>query len=173
MHYFRWRTHGDPMKVTLYSERRTQPLSDRLWAKVNKTDTCWLWTGAKIHHGYGKIGIDKERTELVHRVSYELLVGPIPDGLVIDHLCRVTACVNPAHLEAVTQAENVRRGRSGDHLVARTHCPQGHPYDEVNTRIYRGRRNCRACKAVINRTGSVKVITAPQAFLDRANAAAG
>jgi hypothetical protein len=84
---------------------------------------------------------------LVHRYAYERMVGPIPIGLVIDHLCGVTSCVNPAHLEPVTQQENVLRSGSLSAQRARmTHCLRGHPFDERNTRITRrGERCCRAC----------------------------
>ncbi|MDQ1426633.1 MAG: hypothetical protein QOK39_109 [Acidimicrobiaceae bacterium] len=89
----------------------------------------------------------------VHRWSYEQLVGPIPDGLVLDHLCRVTACVNPAHLEPVTLAENFRRcdNDPGRAQRSKTHCPRHHPYDEGNTYFYvskrtgRVARTCRTC----------------------------
>jgi hypothetical protein len=131
--------------------RRAQPaplrrsLADRLWSRVEKTDTCWLWTGANWN-GYGQIRADN-RVRLVHRVSYELLVGPIPEGFQIDHLCRVHNCVNPAHLEAVTPRTNNLRGTSAAAVAARrTHCPQNHPYDNENTHINaRGHRRCRAC----------------------------
>lgn len=104
---------------------------------------CWIWTGAKVHHGYGRVRVDG-RTLSAHRVVYELLIGPIPEDLVIDHLCRRPACCNPSHMEPVTQAENVRRGKS---LI--THCPKDHPYDEPNTLIVTTptgtRRVCRTC----------------------------
>jgi hypothetical protein len=123
---------------------RRRPLIDRLMEKVTKTDTCWLWTGAVGTSGYGRIG-DGYRTDQVHRVAYELHVGPIPDGLHIDHLCRVKLCVNPDHLEAVTQAENNRRAAAARTV---THCKRGHEFTPENTLTTRGHRNCRACRNI-------------------------
>lgn|SRR3990167_459892 len=126
----------------------------RFWAKVDKTEGCWLWTGAKSR-GYGQMGV---RGKLVqaHRYAYESLVGLIPTGLELDHLCRNHACVNPLHLEAVTHRENLLRGIGMiAHNMKVTHCPQGHPYDSRNTLSIRKRglhgqpgRNCRACKSL-------------------------
>lgn len=136
-HYQRWKRHGDPNKPGLTT-------SERFWSKVEKTDTCWLWTAAKNTDGYGRFkGID--RLVQAHRFAYEQLIGPIPEGLHLDHLCRVRACVNPAHLEPVTLTENLRRGRNP--RSEKTHCPQGHPYDEANTYVSpRGGRFCRICR---------------------------
>lgn len=111
-------------------------------------DGCWLWKGGTAGRtpGYGVININGRQTK-AHRVSYELHVGPIPEGLVIDHLCRNTLCVRPDHLEPVTNKVNTARGvgPSGDTAKARrTHCPQGHPYDDKH--IDRGARFCRRCK---------------------------
>lgn len=122
------------------------PTNERFWAKVDKTDTCWLWT-ASTTFGYGRFR-EGSRLYRAHRWSYEALVGPIPEGLVIDHLCRVRACVNPDHMEPVTLCENTMRGESFSAKHARaTECPQGHPYDETNTYVdSRGRRGCNECR---------------------------
>ncbi|TXH49109.1 MAG: hypothetical protein E6Q97_23300 [Desulfurellales bacterium] len=84
--------------------------AERFDLQVEKTDGCWHWKGSRNDAGYGLIGIDG-RTEYAHRYAYREFVGPIADGLVVDHLCSEPSCVNPAHLETVPQAANVRRGR--------------------------------------------------------------
>ena len=108
---------------------------------------CLLWSGTTTK-GYGTMSI-RNRSAYVHRLMYELFVGPIPPELEIDHLCRVRRCAAPAHLEAVPHRENMVRGETIIAAqVARTHCPQGHLYDEANTYIRLGKRNCRACHRV-------------------------
>ena len=116
---------------------------DSFWAKVNKTDSCWLWTGSINNKGYGRLsGV------YAHRAAYELLVGPIPEGKELDHLCRVTHCVNPEHLEPVTHRENLLRGKSPAAIQAKiTHCLQGHAYEGVNLYVRLGKRHCRKCMA--------------------------
>lgn len=108
---------------------------------------CWLWAGYVSRYGYGLLHQTPKKYFLAHRLAYEFFVGPIPEGLQIDHKCRVRSCVNPAHLEAVTLQENIRRGETGIHQRTRTHCPHGHPYDEANTyrRPSNGTRICRQC----------------------------
>lgn len=126
------------------------PTAERFWSKVHRTDDCWLWTDALNAKGYGQFKLGPGRMVKPHRMAYELSVGPIPDGLVIDHLCRVRHCVNPAHMEPVSIAENTRRGDATPPQARvnreKTHCPQGHAYDEANTGHYRGRRYCRTCQ---------------------------
>lgn len=113
---------------------------------------CWLWTASCFFNGYGQTSFGGRTGIRAHRVIYELLVGPIPTGLDLDHLCRVRCCVNPAHLEPVTRSVNLQRGdvgdqRIGDRQRAKTHCPAGHEYTPENTmhRADRPGRICRAC----------------------------
>ena len=127
-------------------------VEERFWEKVQKTDTCWFWTSMIDAWGYGrfkvKVGPGKYRNQMAHRIAYEWLVGPIPEGLSIDHLCRVPHCVNPAHMEAVPIGVNVNRGNpSWKQKARRTHCNQGHPYDEANTYRFKNTRQCRKCNA--------------------------
>lgn len=146
MHYARWQRHGDPR--ILLRRRATGTPEQRFWTKVQKTETCWLWIGARYSNGYGNFFVAMRQPVLAHRYAYELLAGPIPAGLTLDHLCRVRHCVNPAHLEPVTHRENVLRGDGWSGRNARkTHCPAGHPYTDENTRIERkNQRKCRICE---------------------------
>ncbi len=125
---------------------RTYPSPDiRLWTRVEKTETCWLWTGHKVS-GYAMLSVSGKST-YAHRFAYELLVGPIPEGLQLDHLCRVRHCVNPAHLEPVTPRENVARGVSPA-AVRKIVCKRGHPLTE-GPNLYlspTGVRVCRTCR---------------------------
>lgn len=116
----------------------------RFWSKVEKTDTCWLWTGAKLPAGYGRFWTGT-RTDYAHRFIYETYRGRIPDGLTVHHVCSTPACVNPDHLVIVTRGDNTRRNRKIQAQLARTACPRGHAYSPVNTYEHRGHRYCRAC----------------------------
>lgn len=107
---------------------------------------CWIWQGATSSKGYGRVRV-AGKVEFAHRVSYRLHIGEIPDGLELDHLCRVRNCIRPDHLEPVTHRENMERGTMWDARRAITHCPRGHAYDEANTAIIRGCRRCRRCQA--------------------------
>jgi len=125
-----------------------KPLLERLLDMVHPEPMggCWLWTGA-VAKGYGIINVGNKMARKAHRVSYELHVGSIPHGLHLDHKCRVRCCVNPDHLEPVTQQENIRRGEAGKKTGAinraKTHCPRGHTYSDAY--IVEGRRVCRTC----------------------------
>lgn len=142
----------------------------RLWSYVDKNGPiphhkpylgpCWRWQGAGNGNGYGVMTVARRKV-YVHRFSYELLVGPIPPGSELDHLCHNgdpdcvdeskclhRSCCNPDHLEAVSRAINAKRGNGGQLQRAKTKCPQGHPYDEQNTKWYQGRRYCWACHEI-------------------------
>lgn len=121
-------------------------LSHKVWSRAVADGTgCWLWTRGKTAKGYGVV-YHCGKQLYAHRVAYELVKGPIPDGLELDHLCRVHACINPDHLEAVTHKVNTHRGNTGAHNARKTACKQGHPFDEANTYIRQGGgRHCRAC----------------------------
>ena len=125
------------------------PIIVRITTRLAVTpDGCWVWTGANNGVGYGVVGRGgREGQTYVHRVMYEYHRGPIPDGLILDHLCRNRGCANPSHLEPVTHRENLRRGFGVTGINARkTVCAQGHPFDEANTYVYAsGARSCRAC----------------------------
>ena len=146
MHYIRWNRHGDPL-TTLRMRGTPQ---ERFWAKVEVTGFCWLWTGTVNPGGYGVFDTRNEISPLAHRVAYTWLVAEIPEGLVLDHLCRIRRCVNPDHLEPITLLENILRGygASANHKRA-THCKHGHAFDEANTRILSsGIRQCIACAEI-------------------------
>lgn len=121
----------------------------RFWAKVDKNgpNGCWVWTAANAS-GYGRFWVG--HLVVAHRFAYELLVGPIPDGMQLDHLCRNPPCVNPAHLEPVTCRVNLLRGETQTARRSRqTHCSRGHEFTAANTYTKpNGARNCRACKAI-------------------------
>lgn len=108
---------------------------------------CTLWIGTLNNFGYPMIGSREFGTQLVHRLNYTLKVGPIPDGLVLDHLCRTPACINPVHLEPVTYAENSRRGATGSKKA----CKRGHVFDEANTYYPpAGKGEWRACRTCVS-----------------------
>ena len=144
-------TFGDPRLPT------------RFWAKVKlgsipacrpDLGPCWVWTGwcqptrSSRYLPYGRAWADDGKQRSAHRWAYERLVGPIPEGLTIDHLCNNPPCVNTAHLQIATVRQNLLRGNTYSGRNSRkTRCPRGHPYDIENTYIYpSGRRDCRACR---------------------------
>lgn len=158
-HYKRFMAYGS-------TELQPRPTaSERFWSKVNlrgpipefrpELGRCWIWEAARAGGGTGQYGrfYDGHRMVYAHRWAWESVNGPILEGLHIDHLCRVPPCVNPAHLEPVTQAENTRRAFS---LI--TECVHGHAYTKENTHITRkGRRGCKECNRQRNRRARRKL----------------
>ncbi|MET8864633.1 hypothetical protein ABZW11_16985 [Nonomuraea sp. NPDC004580] len=139
---------------------RDIPARDRLLAKlVPQPNGCWHWTGFVERNGYGRVGYKGRRGTPLHQAVYDCFIGPVPEGMEIDHACHSRSkdcrggptclhrrCGNPDHLEAVTQAENARRAAA---LV--THCPRGHEYTAENTYVRGGRRFCRRCNLAATR----------------------
>lgn len=121
--------------------------TERFLAKVDRSGDCWLWTATINASGYGSFSFGKTAA-LAHRASFELFVRRIAEGMELDHLCEVRHCVNPAHLEEVTHAENVRRTaqRQARRDAGATHCPRGHEFTPENTKSSaQGTRSCRQC----------------------------
>jgi HNH endonuclease len=145
----------DQLQIPLARKpRRRAPIALRMQKFIQRgltPDDCWMWTGAQDRHGYGQIsrGGRGEGHISAHRAVYEALVGPIPEGFDLDHLCRVPLCVNPTHLEPVTRGENTRRGllfaTLEDKANKRTHCKRGHEFTEANT-YRRPKGSCKICR---------------------------
>lgn len=121
--------------------------ASKFWRRVEKTPGCWLWRGSVGHWGYGQWQPSRGKNLRAHRVAWELTNGPVPHGLVLDHLCRNKLCVNPSHLEPVTDRVNTLRGIGPSAINAtKTECRHGHPFSPDNTRIdEKGKRVCRTC----------------------------
>jgi hypothetical protein len=144
------------------------PAEQRFWPKVDTRGEvpvdrpdlgpCWIWTAQRSTAGYGRFAQKWNRPVQAHRWSYEQAHGPIPSGLVIDHLCRNRACVNPAHMEPVPQRVNVLRGISFTAQQARqTHCKRGHKFTPENTHVSpKGERICRLCRKDANRRAEAR-----------------
>lgn len=177
-HYMRWWCTGRLDEDRPIQDKRTGERVRFLDAFTEDESGCWLWRNRVGSKGYAYFTRDSghtPRTVLAHRFAYEMMVGPIPDGAQLDHLChnedqscaggwkcRHRSCVNPAHLEPVSQSVNQKRGRIGDRNREKydtiTHCPQGHPYDEGNTYRRPGfeHRTCRECSRQRARARSLR-----------------
>lgn len=134
----------------------SRPLADRFWEKVDATGDCWDWTAAKTKDGYGAIGAGGRggRTLMAHRVVFDLLCIPIPEGMEADHLCFRRHCVNPDHIEIVTPHENKMRQRRGPSI---SHCKHGHAmvgYNVIERKS--GGRTCRSCRDAANKASSLR-----------------
>lgn len=153
-HYIRWR------KVNPGLAKR-RPWDEAFWARVDKNGPggCWLWTGHLQPSGYARTRTPSGSSRAVHLIVYEMLVGPIPHGMQIDHVCHTRACnggsscahrrcCNPQHLQPVTPLQNLARSSNfiATNLMT-SHCPRGHPYSGENLRVNsRGARECRTCR---------------------------
>ncbi len=127
-----------------YPPERRSSIEKLLRDHVAITESCWIWTGALKEKGYGQVNW-RGNNKRAHRLFYECFKGPIPEGMMLDHLCRVRRCVNPDHLEPVTAKTNSQRG----YFAMKTHCPRGHEYSGENLIISKkGHRHCKACKAM-------------------------
>lgn len=148
-HYARWNKTGSPLGTNRPTVR-----SEALLSKVDTSREHWMWTGTTLE-GYGIFNWRKTKAK-AHRAVYELLEGPIPQGLELDHLCQITLCVRPSHLEPVTHRVNILRGSSPAAVNARkTHCLNGHEYTpETAYERPGGGRRCRTCRNERERKGS-------------------
>lgn len=128
---------------------------ERFWIRVEPEPNtgCWLWSGTLYLGGYGRFTTETRSQQAAHRWAYEHYRGPIPEGLQLDHLCRVRSCVNPDHLEAVTARVNTLRGKGRTaRNAAKTHCVRGHEFTPENTRLCEaGKRKCRECLKVLHK----------------------
>lgn len=157
--HYRQRYRGQPLRPFVRGKGRS--IEERLWEKVDfgiAEDDCWLWTASLNEGGYGQFRVDDKRPcALAHRVSYELLVGCIAQGLDLDHLCRNPPCVNAFHLEPVTNAENLRRGLLGDLFVPQETCLRGHSRTIDN--LY-GNGYCKTCSREHSRRWRARTLVA-------------
>lgn len=158
-HYQRWKQHGGSVAPTNAAGMTLRERVEFYADMSGGPDSCWTWTGELDKGGYGSIHARAMPTRLAHRLSYMAFVGPIPDGMHLDHTCHDPAtcragakcphrrCVNPDHLEPVTPAENVARcGSVFGENMRKTHCPKGHPYSGTNLYLTKRGRACRTCR---------------------------
>jgi len=116
----------------------------RFWDKVETTNSCWNWKGCLNNAGYGMFRVNGKNYS-PHRFSFETFIHKIPENMIIDHLCKNRSCVNPAHLDFVTNQENIRRGKN--YQSKQTHCKRGHEFNAINSRLsIDGKRVCKICR---------------------------
>lgn len=121
-------------------------LPERFWTKVDRTDQCWTWNANHSPDGYGRfLGFEQYGTTLPHRIAWQDVHGPVPDGLELDHLCGRRDCVRPDQLEPVTHEENIRRA-----VARRTTCRNGHDYAATRVSDYAGGQRCLLCRRAAN-----------------------
>lgn len=123
---------------------------ETLWNQIVKGD-CWNWTGTLNNRGYGAVSWGERNPKQVHRLIYELLIGPIPDGKELHHKCKNRRCCNPEHLELISREEHLKLEPFTNGYADKTHCIRGHLFDEENTYRYKGHRQCKACKFEYNK----------------------
>lgn len=164
MHYNRWLRHGDPLGGSLHGHR--VPTEVRFWRSVDRSAgdiACWPWLAYRDAHGYGWFGVKQSgvrRGGGAHRFAYEFMKGPIPEGMTLDHLCRNSSCVNPAHLQPVPMSTNLKR-RHFYSQIARDACKHGHPATTENTGVRtNGSIYCRVCQRDAAR--AKRAATAPE-----------
>lgn len=129
----------------------------RFMSKIRRYDSCWSWIGAKSPSGYGRFRL-KNKTIAAHRFSFELFKNEISDNYQIDHLCKNTSCVNPNHLECVTQQVNIQRslaGKLNNWNTKKTHCKRGHELNKDNLNPYKLKQGQRRCIKCINISQSI------------------
>jgi hypothetical protein len=159
-HWQRWKRNGDPLRL----QHRATP-RERFEARIDRDEStgCWVWKGTLNRTGYGLLSVDAKYV-LVHRWGYEQFVKPIPDGMTLDHLCRNRACVNPAHLDVVTNRTNVLRGMSPSAVIHRQGvCKHGHEMTSDNVYVppkNPRHRQCRTCRKRISREAYARKVGA-------------
>jgi hypothetical protein len=122
-------------------------IEGRFYKKITVVQECWIWKASKLESGYGLFTDEYGKTITAHRWSFQHFHGVIPQGLVIDHICRNPSCVNPKHLQAISQSDNIKRSLLVKARSARTHCKNGHEFTPQNTRYVKGQRGrrCSTC----------------------------